>query len=174
MYQFSKVQQRSSFSFLLLVLVCKKVASCQLGGLIGFMTLTAGLNQLLPQHCKNCRVEYVASVCTSHTVCASITITVVLCVCVSHNVCVTCTHLQHIQHDSFYSEMNTCMVFVYTLRHFLQWLYKMWCIGHGTHHKRSNFSYCMQVIKSERLDTKLSEYDNGSPFKTNTHFNHKM
>ena len=57
------------------------------------------------KHCKNCCVEYVASVCTSHTVYVSITITVVLCVCVSHNVCVTCTHLQHIQHKGFYSEV---------------------------------------------------------------------
>ena len=54
-------------------------------------------------HCKNCRVEYVASVCTSHIVCVSITLTVVLCVCVSHNACVMCTHLQH---DSFYSVYN--------------------------------------------------------------------
>ena len=40
-------------------------------------------------HCKNCRVEYVASVCTSHTVCVSITltVTVVLCVCVPQCVC---------------------------------------------------------------------------------------
>ena len=50
-------------------------------------------------YCKNCRVGYVASVCTSHTVCVSITLTVVLCACVSHNVCVMCTHIQH---DSSY------------------------------------------------------------------------
>ena len=64
------------------------------------------INSTLKLHCKTCRVEYVASVCTSHTVCVSITLTMVLCVCVSHNVCVTCTYLQHIQHDSFYSDSS--------------------------------------------------------------------
>ena len=36
--------------------------------------------------------QYVASVCTSHTVGVSITLTVVLCACVSHNVCVMHVH----------------------------------------------------------------------------------